>query len=301
LNPPELGNNEGFVQVAVAGGTGVLGRIVLAKILARGHHVHAVVVGANLAPHERLSIYRGDILEPATLEPALASCQAVLHLATAIPRRGMPQDWNRNTAVRTAGTRNLLAAAGAMKVGKYIQQSVSLIYAPAGDRWVDESFPTAPASAIVSPVLEMEASVCSSPLDWIIMRGGVFYGPGTDRMFEWNERALTGTLALPGAGKDFLSLIHVEDMADAVVAATETPLRNAVLNVVDDQPVSYKDLFEFVAQGHGAPAPVSGGPPIFPSLRISNARAKERLMWRPCYKSYRDGWLFGAAPQSANL
>jgi hypothetical protein len=41
LNPPGLGNKEGFVRVAVAGGTGVLGRIVLAKILARGQ-IHAL-------------------------------------------------------------------------------------------------------------------------------------------------------------------------------------------------------------------------------------------------------------------
>ncbi len=210
----------------------------------------------------------------------------------------MPQNWSRNTAVRTTGTRNLLAAAAAAKVRKYIQQSVGLIYAPAGDRWVDESFPMAPASAIVAPVLEMEESVRASPLDWIIVRGGVFYGPGTDRMLEWNERALAGDLKMPGAGDDFLSLIHVEDMADAVVAAAASPLRNAVLNVVDDQPVSYKELFEFVARAQGAPAPAADGPPIFPSLRISNARAKEQLMWHPRHKSYRDGWVFGPSLQA---
>lgn len=59
-----------------------------------------------------------------------------------------------------------------------------LIYAPAGDLWIDESFPLAQASAIVAPVPEMEKGVRTSPLDWIIVHGGVFYGPGTDRMLE---------------------------------------------------------------------------------------------------------------------
>lgn len=281
------------------GGTGVLGRIALTKLLARGHRVNAVVrnpESANLVAHERLAIYRGDILEPRSLDPALVDCQAVLHLATAIPKRGMPQDWSRNTAVRTVGTRNLLAAANAARVRKYIQQSMVLIYAAAGDRWIDESFPLAQASAIVAPVLEMEESVRTSTLDWIILRGGIFYGPGTDRMFEWNERALAGDLKMPGTGDDFLSLIHVEDMADAVVAATESQLRSAVLNVVDDLPVSYNELFEFVARGQGAPAPAADGSPIFPSLRISNVLAKEQLNWHPRRKSYREGWVFGPSP-----
>lgn len=46
---------------------------------------------------------------------------------------------SRNTAVRAIGTRNLLAAADTAKVRKYVQQSMVLIPAPAGDRWVDES------------------------------------------------------------------------------------------------------------------------------------------------------------------
>jgi nucleoside-diphosphate-sugar epimerase len=287
----------------VLGGTGVLGRIALTKLLARGHRVNAVVrnpASANLIAHERLSIYRGDILEPHSLDPAIDGCQAVLHLATAIPKRGMQPDWSRNTAVRTVGTRNLLAATATAKVGKYIQQSMVLIYAPAGDRWIDESFPLAQASAIIAPMLEMEECVRTSSFDWIILRGGVFYGPGTDRMFEWNERALAGDLKIPSASDDFLSLVHVEDMADAVVAAAESPLRNAVLNIVDDQPVSYKELFEFVAQGQGAPSPAADGPPIFPSLRVSNARAKEQLMWHPRHESYRDGWVFGLGPQVPN-
>lgn len=142
------------MQIAVLGGTGVLGRIVLMKILARGHRVRAVVrdpAGVNLDPHERLTIRRGDILERATLGPALADCETVLHLAAAIPERGMPQDWSRNTAVRTIGMRNLLAAAIAAEVRRYIQQSVALIYAPAGDRWIYESSPAVPASPIVAP------------------------------------------------------------------------------------------------------------------------------------------------------
>lgn len=67
------------------------------------------------------------------------------------------------------------------------------------------------------------------------------------------------------------------------------PLRNSMLNIGDDRPVSYKELFELVAKGQGAPALVAGGPTIFPSLRISNALAKEQLMWRPRHKSYADG------------
>jgi nucleoside-diphosphate-sugar epimerase len=106
---------------------------------------------------------------------------------------------------------------------------------------------------VTAAVHDMEAQARASGLDWIILRGGMLHGPGTARMFEWNELALVGRLTLPGDGSDYLSLIHVEDMASAVVAATEAQAGMFTVNIVDDEPVTYRELFGFVADLHGAP------------------------------------------------
>jgi nucleoside-diphosphate-sugar epimerase len=65
------------------------------------------------------------------------------------------------------------------------------------------------------------------------------------------------------------------------------------LNIVDDRPVSWRELFDFVAALHAAPRAGEGGPAGLPGFRVDNARAKQLLGWRPRFADYRTGW---AAP-----
>lgn len=289
------------MRIAVIGASGVLGRHVVPMLLERGHDVHALVRNPAAFPvprHSRLSLWTADILIPESLDNGLSGCEAVLHLATAIPKGGTTPDWSANTAVRTAGTRNLLRVAASAGLRRYVQQSIAMIYKDAGAAWIDESAPMAPPNPVTGPVHEMEALVRASGLAWIILRGGVFYGPGTARMADWNSQAAAGTLSLPGDGSDYISLIHVEDMAAAAAVAAETEASALTVNVVDDEPVTYAQLFGFVADLHGAPPPRVGGARVFASMRVSNRLARDKLGWRPRYKSYRDGWTKSAAPGS---
>ena len=122
-----------------------------------------------------------------------------------------------------------------------------------------------------------------------ILRGGLFYGPGTGRETVWLTAARRGRLRLPGDGGAFLSLIHVSDMAQAVVAASRDFPSHSTYNVVDDQPVSYRELFSYIAALVGGPPPEAGGEPILPSLACSNALIRSETGWVPCFPSYRSG------------
>lgn len=280
------------MRVAVLGATGVLGRSVLPALAGRGHAVVAVARDpARVASQgARVRAVRGDILDPATLAAPLAGCDAVLHLATAIPPPG--GDWTMNDRVRREGTRNLLAAAVAARVPRYVQQSIAMLHAGPREVLATEDSPLAPGPNQVS-ALDMEALVREAPLDWVILRGGLFYGPGTGRWEAWNAAARAHHLVTPGDGDDYVSLVHVEDMAAAVVLAAESRLARAVLNVVDDAPVTYRALFAHVARLHGAPPPAAGGPLALASFRVGNARAREHLGWSPRYPDYRSGWTTG--------
>jgi nucleoside-diphosphate-sugar epimerase len=79
-------------------------------------------------------------------------------------------------------------------------------------------------------------------------------------------------------------------MADAVVRAAESDLSEQIFNIVDDNPVTYRELYEFVAKVNTAPAPPTGGPPLLTSFRVSNARARRVLGWQPTFPDYRAGW-----------
>jgi nucleoside-diphosphate-sugar epimerase len=263
---------------------------VVARLLARGHEVVAVVRDpTKLASQPRLHAVRGDILAAATLAAPLAGCDAVLHLATVIPRTGTWSDWSANDRVRSEGTRNLLGAARGQGRPRYVQQSVAMLLVGPRDVVADEDAPLRPSPRLESS-RDMEQAVRASDLPWIILRGGAFYGRGSDRMEYLNRLARDGRLAVPGDGGDYISLVHVEDMADAVVLAAESDLAAQVFNIVDDCPVTYRELYEYVANVNAAQTPTADGPPLLPNFRVSNERARRVLGWRPRYPDYRAGW-----------
>ncbi len=278
------------MKIAILGATGVLGRPVVAKLLDRGHEVVAIARDpSKLAAQSRLHAMHGDILDPASLVAPLAGCDAVLHLATVIPRTGTWSEWSQNDRVRLEGARNLLDVARRSGQARYIQQSVSMLLVGPRDVIADEDAPLRPSARLES-AQAMEQSVRESDLPWVILRGGAFYGRSSDRMEYLNRLAREGRLAIPGDGGDYISLVHVEDMADAVVRAVESDLAAQIFSIVDDYPVTYRELYEYIAKVNAVSPPAFDGPPLLPGFRVSNARARRVLGWSPRFKDYRAGW-----------
>lgn len=282
------------MRIGVVGVTGVLGRQVVPRLIERGHLVRAIVRReADLARLRRLGAeaVAGDILDRDSLAAALAGCDAALHLATAIPRAGTPHpDWSLNDRIRREGTRNLLESCHELGIERYVQQSIAHLVADGSSDLLDESAPIRPGPRTASAA-DMEELVRNSGLRWTILRGGAFYGPHTGRDEAWRSDARSGRLRLPADSNGFISLAHVSDIADAVVLAAEIAPAGALLAIVDDEPVTYGELFRYLARLEDGPDPEPGGPPApWPSFRVSNARAREVLGWRPRLRTYRSGF-----------
>jgi nucleoside-diphosphate-sugar epimerase len=279
------------MKVVVLGSTGVLGRNVLPRLRERGHLVRAVARRPEqIQPLERMGMedVLGDILRPDTLTGATAGCDVVLHLATAIPRAGRPQDWNLNDRIRREGTRNLLAACQANRISRYVQQSITLLYGDCGSNIVDETQPLNPIP-LVESAFDMEGMVQQSSTDWCILRAGLLYGPGTWREEAWRQEARAGQLSWYGQGDAFMSLIHVADLAKAVVQAVESASSHSIYNVVDDRPVTCRDLYRYIAASVGALEPSSGSEPHLLSLGCSNRKIHADLGWDPSYPTFQSG------------
>ncbi len=278
------------MRVLVVGATGVLGRQVVPRLVERGHSVRVVIRDAGRVPYfQQMGVETalGNILDLDSLQAAAVGCEAALHLATAIPRAG-ERDWSLNDRIRREGTRNLLAAAPANGVRRYVQQSIAMLYGDTGQQIVSESAPLQP-SPVIQSAADMEDMVRASTLDWCILRGGLFYGPGTGREDEWRQAARESRLVYPEDGSALLSQVHVVDMARAVVLAAEKAPPGSVYNIVDDEPVSYKRLYAYVAAQMGAPEPKGGGPRVLRSFACSNARVKQELGWEPAYRTFLSG------------
>ena len=209
-----------------------------------------------------------------------------MHLATAIPS-GPGGDWSRNDRIRREGTANLLAAAAAQGVRRYLQQSIVMLYGDTGSTWWT-SAPLQPRPGIQSAA-DMEELVRQSALEWCILRGAMFYGAGAGLEDEWRQAARRGELILPGDGSDRISLIHVVDMARAVVLAVESAPAGSIYNVVDDEPPTYAALYAYVAAQEGVAPPAAGGQRMRQSFACSNAKIKRELGWQPAYPTYRSG------------
>ncbi len=281
------------MRVFIVGATGVLGRALLPLLQAQGHSVRALLRDSARQPAVAgLEAVSGDLLNAriaSALPAMLAGCDAAVHIATAIPRNPtIPGVWQANTRLRTEGTRRLLDAALAAGVPRYVQQSIVMAYPDGGERWIDERTPldSSPARAtLVGPVIAMEEMIRAVPaaqLQWCILRGGTFVGPGTaqDDQVAWLRQRM---VAIPGDGRNFISPIHVGDMATAIVAALERAGTDAIFNIVDT-PLRYGEYLDGITDRLGVRRPQrTPGLPNGPSYRCSNQAAREALGWSPSH------------------
>jgi len=132
------------------------------------------------------------------------------------------------------------------------------------------------------------------------------YGPGRsalDRIRAGGARSI----AMPG---QVFSRIHVDDLAGGLEASIARPRPGGIYNLCDDAPCPNAEVLAYAAALLGRPPP-----PEIPLAearlsaqalrfyaeikRVSNARAKAELGWRPAYPSYRDGLRAVLAAENA--
>jgi nucleoside-diphosphate-sugar epimerase len=287
------------VRVAILGATGVYGRHLLPRLTASGYRVRALVrrpETAAVAAACGAELAVADIFDEASLRAGLAGCDIAINLATSLPGPTSPStgDFAKNDELRREGTPIFVRACREAGVPRILQQSIAMNHAGGGDAWADETtfHPVGEegvASAAISAVRAMEATIEASGLDWLVLRGGLFYGPGTGFDDGWFDRARAGKLRMPGEGDDYVSLVHIADMAAATVAAIgRWPSRQALI-VAEDHPAPWRDVLSYVCAVAGSSPPQRGGRALMPSFRVTNRRAREVLSWAPSYADYRAG------------
>lgn len=285
-------------RIAVLGATGVYARHLLPRLTAAGYRVRALArrpAAATAAAACGAELAEADIFDAASLRAGLAGCDVAINLATSLPSpasRG--GDFAKNDHLRREGTPIWVRACRAAGVPRILQQSIAMIHAGGGDAWADETtfHPVGAegvAAAAIAAVREMEGMISDSGLDWLVLRGGLFYGPGTGFDDDWFARAHAGKLRLPGSGDDYVSLVHIADIAAATVAAiARWPSRQALI-VADDHPAPWRDVLGYVCAVANSNPPPPGGQALMPSFRVRNGRARELLSWAPVYADYRAG------------
>lgn len=275
------------MTILVAGATGVLGRTLIPLLIADRHRVLAIARHASTAdlPAEVEAIDANLLVDD--LFELVQGCDAVIHIATAIPSDpSAPGAWHATARLRTEGTRRLLNAALAGRVRRYVQQSIVMAYRGGGDAWLDETAPLddSPGRAdICGPVIEMEEMIREirpEVMAWTILRGGSFVGAraGENTLID---QLRTGHATVAGDGSNYVSLVNVADMARAVAASLELAPAGSTFNIVDE-PLHYGDYVDALSDLIGVMRPrrVRELPPP-PSWRCTNRAAQTTLGWVP--------------------
>ena len=149
-----------------------------------------------------------------------------------------------NDKIRREGTRHLIDACRKTNVTRLVQQSVAFMMSARGQLMTECSPQTRSPQA--ASAVDMEGLLSASDLDWIALRDGLLYGPGTGREQAWREAVKTGQPS-PGNDDHYLSPIHVADLAEAFIAALalfdRAERTNRIFAIVDDCPLRYRELY----------------------------------------------------------
>jgi nucleoside-diphosphate-sugar epimerase len=307
------------VKILVAGATGALGRKLVPLLVTRGHEV----VGLTRSPSKREAV-RGLGATPVVLDAldgdavaravGAAGPEVIVHeltaLAGGVDLRRFDRAFAATNRLRTEGTDHLLAAGRAVGIRRFVAQSYAgWPSAREGGPVKTEEDPLDPAPAAAmrethAAIRHLEEVVVGAGwTEGVVLRYGGLYGPGTSMSRDGEHVGLIRRRRFPvvGDGAGVWSFVHVEDAAEATVAAVERG-RRGIYNIVDDDPAPVAEWLPAVARGLGA------RPPRHVPLRVgrllageaaavmmtqvrgaSNTKAKRELGWTPGHPSWREG------------
>jgi NAD dependent epimerase/dehydratase len=307
------------MKVLITGADGFIGSHLAEELVREGHEVRAIVVYNSLdswgwldsVPREissQIEVIPGDIRDPALMMSAVKGCQAVLHLAAliAIPYSYAAPDLYVQTNVQ--GTLNLLNAARAHDVARFIHTSTSEVYGTAQFVPMDESHPLqgqSPYSASKIGADQMvNAFYTSFQLPTVTIRPFNTFGP------RQSARAVIPTIISQlAAGKRQVQLgaltptrdfTFVSDTAKGFTAALRSTAGvGEVINLGAGFEVSIEDTFNLIADVMGVQATAIQDPQRMrpensevERLFSNNSKAKQLLGWQPEFAG-REGFREG--------
>ncbi|MFJ8082942.1 NAD-dependent epimerase/dehydratase family protein [Streptomyces sp. NPDC096205] len=294
-------------NVLLAGASGIFGRHIAQALAASGY----TVVGLGRSGSADVT---ADLMDRDQLLRAVDGrhFDTVVHAATALRKPPMKhKDMYATDDLRTAGTRNLMAAARVVGARRVICESIAIGYGyqDFGDRVLteDDKF-AAPGDRAVEPHLagmrvKENLMLHTEGIEGITLRFGLFYGPGFDG--QGGTDAFVDMLrgrkipAVNDHGR-VLPWIHLADAASAVALAVEGGTPGAAYNIVDDEPLGFGAYVRAVARTFETPRPMTLPtwmlrPMSYAhrmtqvSMRVSNAKAKADLGWTPRYPTVGEG------------
>jgi UDP-glucose 4-epimerase len=295
MSPADLSGR----RVLVTGGSGFIGRHVVAELTADGAHVR--VVDLQPHPNREVDIVIGDIADPAVLERAFeGGFDSIVHLAavTSVLRSVEQPELTFRTNV--VGTNALLAAGRAAGATSLAFASTNAVTGPMTAPQISEAAvlnPLTPyGSTKAASEMLMSAYTASYGLGCACIRLTNVYGPGMqakDSIVARLMRAirLGTTFEIYGDGTQVRDYVHVTDVVAAMRLGLLRDDWAGPMVIGSGASLSVLEVVEAVRDVSGAELSVRHGPAKageMPAVIVDPSRA-HAAGWSPRFPSLQEG------------
>jgi 2-alkyl-3-oxoalkanoate reductase len=244
--------------VCITGVNGFIAGHLAERLAGQGVAVRGVArrpQAAGWLADQGIEVVAGDLLDAAILQDALAGCRLVVHAAawTGGSELAPVDAWRTNVE----GTANVLAAARAAGVERFVYVSSVAVYGLNRAPLVDESQPTLPVGQLYpDSKITAESEVRAAGLPYVIVRPASTYGP---RGSAWTlgplDQIRRGRLVLLGADRGLVTPGFIDNVVDGLLLALGHPAAvGQTFNLCDDTAVTYRQFYLAYARMLGRPS-----------------------------------------------
>ena len=234
-----------YRRIVVTGGAGFIGRETVRKLVSSGYEVVCFDLAEQIERHREtlediaklgsLSLAQGSILDRNAVRDVMNGANMVIHLAAMLGVKKTEDQKLGCMEVNINGTDNILNAAVAHGVKKFIFASSSEVYGEPDHNPISETQDTKgktvyAVTKIAGEELTKGYNQKYPKLDYTIIRFFNTYGEGQVAQFvmaKWVRNVLEGqNPVVYGDGKQTRSYGHVDDVTEGVKRIIEDPNSN---------------------------------------------------------------------------
>jgi nucleoside-diphosphate-sugar epimerase len=237
----------------------------------------------------------GSLQQPDSYKAVAEQCTVLIHCAA-----DYQNDW---AAVERQTIETLLAASQrGLQPKTLVYTSGSWVYGDTRGRLADET--TAPVQFVLGahrPDIE-QLVLHAAQVRGLVMRPATVYGKRGGMTGAWfAEASRDQALNIPGNGRNHMSMVHVEDLAQGYVRAVESNVQGEIFNFADHARSTLRDLATAAARAAGFTGPVQFMPLSLAAKRLGlnaeayaldslvNAEKAHRLLgWAPMHYLFLD-------------
>ena len=243
------------MKVLVTGGTGFTGKALVRRLLDEGHQVVALDYKEGIKTKELrdwgAEVIIGSVTDKEIVKRCMNGVDIVHHVAAAFREVGVPE--KHYEEVNVGGTRNVLEAAYAAKVKRFIYCSTCGVHGNVSNPPGDESSPIAPADYYQQTKYDAEPYVneyFAKGMKTVILRPAGIYGPGDpERFFMIFKRVAKGAFPMFGNGKTLYHSLYIDNLVDAFMLAMQDDKGDGQAYLIaDEDHIEIEDLVKAVAR-----------------------------------------------------